>query len=299
MDQKPMQGSASLEPPTPAIAQLYLEEAIAIGDRRERWIDRRAAAWQAIITTVVLAVLLTAQLLVMRAGDTGFQSLLFLILVVGQINAGLAERSGMQWRIPGSQRWFAGVVVLFAVAVIGSYFALLVSPTDQPLWLYFAPGAVLSLGGGGLGIMQLRQARGSTPQVAQRHEALPRSTRIATACLGIVMGLAAFSTGLDDDLAVAIVWMVVMMTFVAWMFAGRSDFGPMAFGRYWRRPQFTAFAIGLGVMTWLSLQAAYSTGVTPAVTAGCGGAVMVLMIGAAWIPARHLGRGFGDGGRSR
>ncbi|WP_146008119.1 hypothetical protein [Microbacterium aurantiacum] len=90
--------------------------------------------------------------------------------------------------------------------------------------------------------------------IAQR-DPLPRPTRWATALLGLVLGLMVASWGLDD-LASAIVPLLLMLGLVAWMFAWRSDAGPAALGRYWRWPQISVFLATSALVAGTSLLAA-------------------------------------------
>lgn len=293
MEQRPMQGSGPLEPPSPEVARLYLDEIEVIEQRREERIDRRAVAWQSIITSVMIAGLFTAYLLVIRAEASATQPLLFLLLVTSQISSGVGERNGLQWRIPRSNVWVIVSIVLFALAFAGSFFTLLLSPETRPVWAYLIPGAIMLAGFGGMGVVQLWKARGSARTVREARDPMPLATRIATASVGTLMGLATVSIGIGDDLTTSIVTLVLMMIVVGWLFAWTTDAGPAALGRYWRWPQFLAYALTSALMVWVNVQTVYSGTMAPSVYLVCGAAVAVLLIGSAILPeprARH-GRG--------
>lgn len=279
-----MQGSEPLEPPSPEVARLYLDEIEVIEQRREERIDRRAVAWQSIGTAVVTAAIFTAYLLVVRAESSAAQPLLFLLLVTSQIIAGVGERNGLQWRTPRSKWWYTVFIVLFALAVVGTFFALLISPEARPMWAYFIPGAIMLVGFGGIGVVQLWKARGSAPAARPTRDPIPLATRIATASVGLLLGLATLSIGIGDDLTTSIVTLVLMMIVVGWFFAWRTDAGPAALGRYWRWPHFLAYALTVVVMVWANLQTVYSGPMATSTYLLCGALVAALLIGSAVLP---------------
>ncbi len=283
-----MQGSEPLEPPSPEVARLYLDEIEVIEQRREERIDRRAVAWQSIGTAVVTAAIFTAYLLVVRAESSAAQPLLFLLLVTSQIIAGVGERNGLQWRTPRSKWWYTVFIVLFALAVVGTFFALLISPEARPMWAYFIPGAIMLVGFGGIGVVQLWKARGSAPAARPTRDPIPLATRIATASVGLLLGLATLSIGIGDDLTTSIATLVLMMIVVGWFFAWRTDAGPAALGRYWRWPHFLAYALTVVVMVWANLQTVYSGPMATSTYLLFGALVAALLIGSAVLPERRV-----------
>ncbi|PVE95921.1 hypothetical protein [Microbacterium sp. TPD7012] len=290
MEQRPMHGSGPLDPPSPEVARLYLDEIEVIEQRREERIDRRAVAWQSIVTAVVTAAIFTAYLLVVRAEASAAQPLLFLLLVTSQIIAGVGERNGLQWRTPRSTRWYMVFVVLFALAVVGTFFALLISPEARPMWAYFIPGAIMLVGFGGVGVAQLWKTRGSAPAARPARDPIPLGTRIATASVGLLLALATLSIGVGDDLTTSIVTLVLMMIVVGWFIAWRTDAGPAALGRYWRWPQFLAYALTVVVMLWANVQTVYSGPMATSTYLLCGALVAALLIGSAVLPEQRRAR---------
>lgn len=284
MEQRPMQGTDPLEPPSPEVARLYLDEIEVIEQRREERIDRRAVAWQSVLASVMTAAIFTAYLLVVRKEGAATQPLLLLLLVTSQISAGLGERHGLQWRTPRSKWWYTVFIVLFALAVVGTFFALLISPEARPLWAYFIPGAIMLVGFGGIGVVQLWKARGSAPVVRPARDPIPHATRIATASVGLFMGLATLSVGIRDELTTSIVMLVLMLIVVGWFFAWTTDAGPAGLGRYWRWPQFLAYALTTAVMIWVNMQTVYAGPMASSTYLLCAALVAALLIGSAVWP---------------
>lgn len=289
VEQKPMNGSGPLEPPSADVARLYLEEADAVEQRREQSVDRRAVAWRSIATAAITAAMLAAFLLVLRVEDSVAPSLLFLLLLTSQISVGLGERGGLQWRTPQSGRWYLVIVVLFGVAVLGTFLLILLSRETRPIWMSFVPGAIMLVGFGGIGVRQLWMTRGA-PVVRSPREPLPLPTRIATASLGVLMGVATISIGIDD-LAASLVTIVLMFVLVGWFIAWRTDAGPAALGRYWRWPQFLAYTLAAAVVVWANLQTAYSGPMAISSLLLGGALAAALLIGAAIAPDPRGGRG--------
>ena len=284
MDHRSMHGVEPLDPPSPEVARLYLDQVEAVEQRRERRIDRRAVAWQTILSAAVTAVVITAYVFVFRTDSSAIHPLLFLIIIMSQISAGMGERHGLQWRTPRSKGWYVVLTVVLAVAVIGSFFLILLSPGHGPLWVSFIPGALLLIGFGGLGLVQLWKARGSERVIREPREPLPLATRIATAVLGLFLGGATLSIGIRDGLGASLVMLAMMLIIIGWFFAWTTDAGPASLGRYWRWPQFAAYGAGMAVIIWLSLQSAYAGDVPIPIRLGAGALVALLMIGSAFMP---------------
>lgn len=279
-----MRGVEPLDPPTPEVARLYLDEAEAVEQRRERRIDRRAVAWQTILSAAATSVVLTAYLFIFRTDSSAIHPLLFLIIIMGQISAGMGERHGLQWRTPRSKGWYVVFTVSLAVAVIGSFFFILLSPGHGPLWFSFVPGAVFLIGFGGLGLVQLWKARASERGVGEAREPVPLATRVATAVLGLFLGCATLSIGIRDDFGTSLMMLAMMLIVVGWFFAWRTDAGPASLGRFWRWPQFVAYGAAMAVIVWLSLQSAYAGDVSMPIKVGAGALVALLLIGSALVP---------------
>ena len=292
MEQKPVRGTEPLEPPSVDVARLYLEEAEAVQRRRDERVDRYASAWQAILSGFAIAVIFTVMLLVSRAGAANTQQLIFLIIVTGQIIAGFAERTGVQSRLDGSTRWAVVVLVVWGVAVVALFMFALIDGQNRPLWLSFAPGVAIVVGFGGYGAVALYRDRGHPRPPAVPREPLPVQTRAATAGLGILMGMAALSVGIDDALLASTLSVVLMMVMLAWFFLWKTDAGPQALGRFWRWPQIAAYLLSVALVAWLALLRAYTEAVTAPLSLGVAAIAAVALgvaasLGASASPARE------------
>lgn len=123
MEQKPIAGQGPLAPPDSETASQYLAAAQAVVERRDRAVDRRALARLEIGNAVVTAAYLVAFALVLRRGDVlASQIVLFTFLVWGQLSSGMAQRTGLQWRMTRSRLPFllgGGAVLIGALVVFG------------------------------------------------------------------------------------------------------------------------------------------------------------------------------------
>lgn len=285
MEQKPIDGTAPLAPPSADVARQYLDEVEEVHRRRDERVDRRASSWEAILSGIAIAILITALLLVNRADATSTQPFIFLIIVTGQISAGFAERAGVQWRAFGPRPWSVVAVVVYGVAMVALFLLIFIDAQNRPLWMNFIPGLAILLGFGGYGAALLWRERGQERRPARPREPLPGQTRAATAGLGILIGVAALSIGIENALLGSIVGILVMMAVVVWLFLWATDAGPQALGRYWRWPQIAAYLSSMGVVTWLALQRAYSDAVTLPSALGAAAAAAALLCIAACLPA--------------
>src|SRR6478609_1563642 len=146
MEQKPIEGQDALVPPDPETARRYLETVEAVVDRRDRAVDRRALARLQIGNAVVMAAYFVAFALVLRQDDVlASQIVLFTLLVWGQLSAGMAQRTGMQWRMTRS-RWpllLGGAVIVIGAFVVFGFAAL---DTRLPVGVVLIPAAIVLVG---------------------------------------------------------------------------------------------------------------------------------------------------------
>ncbi|WP_194764219.1 hypothetical protein [Microbacterium sp. UFMG61] len=242
MDQTPVQGQEALAPPSADIAQRYLDEADAVVHRRGRVVDRRAQARLHIANAVITAAYLVAMAAALR-GDGGgtSQVILFSFLLWGQLASGMAQRSGVQWRLTAS-RWpllLAGGVLIVAALVV---FGFVVWDPEVPAIGMWIPAALVLFGFGGYGAVRLARASGD-PHTPRSHPApLPRGARWGTVLVGIVIGVLAMLGSAPDGVLTSVLILLVVLMLVAWMAAARTEMGLPTVGASWRWPHLAAFA---------------------------------------------------------
>ena len=285
MDQKPIAGQDALVPPDPETARQYLAAAQAVVDRRDRAVDRRALARLEIANALVTAAYLVASALVLRRGDVlASQIVLFTFLVWGQLSSGMAQRTGLQWRMTRS-RWpvlvGAGAVLIGALGVFG-FVAL---DTRLPEAVVLIPAALVLIGIGGHGVMQLLRASNDSHRPHRSPVALEGRRRWGTALVGITIGVLTMLAGSPDDVLRSAISLLVMLCLVAWIAASTSEIGLPAVGASWRWPHVLVFLLAACVPVALALGAG-ALGDTG--WAGVGGGVAVILCFAVvtFIPGR-------------
>lgn len=242
MEHQPVQGQELLAPPSADIAQRYLDEADAVAIRRERSVDRRALAWLQIINCLVTAVYLTASAVAIRSDVSGaYQALLFGLIMWGQLASGAAQRSGMQWRMTWS-RWpviVAGAALLAAALVIFGFVAF---DPDFPVIGMVIPAALVVIGFGGYGVVQLIRASGDVRRPPAARSRLSRGARGGTVLVGVAVGLLMMLGSAPDGVLTSILLLLVVLMLFAWVVAARTEMGLPAVGAAWRWPHLVAFA---------------------------------------------------------
>jgi hypothetical protein len=255
VEQKPIPGQDALVPPDADTARQYLAAADAVVERRDRTLDRRALAWLQITNAVVTAGYLVAFALVLRQGDViASQVILFTFLVWGQLASGMAQRNGMQWRMSRS-RWplLLGGGIILAGAVI--LFGLVSLDTRLPVGMVLLPAALVLLGIGGYGVVQLIRASGDPHRPRPARVPLRGAPRWGTVLVGVVDAVMAMLGGAPDDVVRSTITLLVMLVLLAWIVAFNTEVGLPAIGASWRWPQIAAFFIAAGVQVALLLGA--------------------------------------------
>lgn len=290
MEQNPVPGQAALVPPDAAIAQRYLDEARAVVARREEAVDRRALAWLQIANSVIVAVYLTAFAWVAQnAGSLVPQVLLFTFLTWSQLATGMAQRSGMQWRMTRA-RWpiVVGAAVVLVVALVVFWFAIW--DRDVPLAVMLIPGALVVTGLGGYGVVQLLRAP-KVPRPAQPVLVpLPRSTRGGTILLGVAIGILILLIGAPEGVITSVLFLLMILLLLAWMLAARSEFGLPGIGAVWRWPHLLAFGVAAAALLTLVVIHSIGAGAGLPVTALAGAGALALLVAVSFVPGRdHRG----------
>ena len=189
MEQKPVDGYEVLAPPSADIAQRYLDEAAAVATRRERKVDRRALAWLQIVNAVATAAYLAVLAFALRADSVlASQTIVFSFLLWVQLASGMAQRSGMQRRLSWST-WPAllagGLLVATALVVFG--FAVW-APGFPAIGVLIPPALVL-VGLGGYGAVQLARASGDVRPPRSHPQPLSPVVRWGTILVGVALGV--------------------------------------------------------------------------------------------------------------
>lgn len=287
MEQNPVPGQDALAPPDAAIAQRYLDEARVVATRRDRAVDRRALAWLQIANAAVTAVYLTGFAWVPEsAGSMVPQVILFTFLMWSQIASGMAQRNGMQWRMTRSQ-WPLIAVVATALIAALVVFGFAVFDRALPPVVTFIPGVIVLVALGGYGIFQLlRASRDPRPARSARHP-LPRGVRIGTILLGAALGALILLLGAPEGTVASVILLLIVLLLLAWIIAARSDLGLPAIGAAWRWPHVLTFAAAASALLALVMvDAAGERSAGLGTTALIGAGVVLLFVGAAFIPGR-------------
>lgn len=286
MDQKPVPGQPALQPPDADIAQRYLDEARSVPARRDRAVDRRSLAWLQIANAVICAVYLTVFALVIRSeGAPASQVLLFTFLVWGQLASGMAQRNGLQWRLTRS-RWpiiVGGAAVLVSALIV---FGFAVWDPTLPLFVSVVPGALVLVGLGGYGVVQLLRAPQEGHRPRPRRVPLSRETRGGTVLVGIAIGSLILLGAAPEGVVKAVLLLLICLLLVVWLLAARSGLGLPAIGASWRWPHVVAFAVAAAALLVLVLLGGQQPQVLASVLAGAG--VVVLFLAVAYVPGRDL-----------
>ncbi|MEW2005149.1 hypothetical protein [Microbacterium sp. NPDC079208] len=255
MEQKPIAGQDPLAPPDSETASQYLAAAQAVVERRDRAVDRPALARLEIGNAVVTAAYLVAFALVLRRGDVlASQIVLFTFLVWGQLSSGMAQRTGLQWRMTRSRLPFllgGGAVLIGALVVFG--FAAL--DTRLPEAVVLLPAAVVLVGIGGHGVVQLLRASNDSHRSRPGPVALKGPRRWGTALVGIAIGVLTMLAGSPDDVLRSAISLLVMLCLVAWIAVSTSEVGLPAIGASWRWPHVLVFLLAACVPVTLVLGA--------------------------------------------
>lgn len=284
MEHQPVQGQELLAPPSADIAQRYLDEADAVAIRRERSVDRRGLAWLQIVNALVTAVYLIALAVAIRSDVSGtYQVILFGFLLWGQLASGAAQRSGMQWRMTWS-RWpvlVAGGALLAAALVI---FGLVAFDPDFPVIGMVVPAALVVVGFGGYGVVQLVRASGEVQRLPAARSRLSRGARWGTILVGVAVGLLMMLGSAPDGVLTSILILLVVLMLFAWIVAARREVGLQTVGASWRWPHFVIFgaaSCGLSLVVLVD-----DLPVLGGVVGGVG--VIALFVAVSFVPGRDL-----------
>ncbi|MDQ0613129.1 peptidoglycan/LPS O-acetylase OafA/YrhL [Microbacterium sp. W4I4] len=242
MEQRPESGAAPLDPPSAAIAQAYLEESARVAQRREQFIDRRAAARLLLVEGAAFGVYLVALMFAFPPG-TGLNIVVLIVpfLIWTQLVITLREEYGYQRR-GREQRLRTAVVIIIAVMVVGAL-ATLFLQADLPWGVRLLPG-VLSFALYAL-LARSEWRHAASESIGRERTPFTRTVRVTTIGIGVALGISVASVA-TTALVAAIAMVVVMIALSAWLLTATITGG-------------TAVATAWGAFHWVCFAVAGST----------------------------------------
>lgn len=213
MEQRPESGAAPLDPPSAAVAQAYLAESARVTERRERFIDRRAAARLLLVEGAMFGIYLIALMFAfLPTAGANIVVIIVPFLIWTQLANELRGEYGYQRR-GSEQRLRTAVVIIVAVMAIGAL-ATLFLEIEIPWGVRLVPGVVSFLLYALLARSEWRRA--TAKPIGRERAPFTRTVRITTISIGVVLGLTLASTG-STSLGAAIAMMLVMLALVVWL----------------------------------------------------------------------------------
>lgn len=294
MDQKPMRGSAPLDPPSPEVARRYLDEVDRVLERRDDQVNLRPQGWLTIVQGMLVAGLVGSTIVAFRAGDTSVAMLLVLaFLMTGQVLTGMTERFGGQRRFTRRRWFYYGALVLAAAGVIATYVLSLLSEnrSSLPLGLILAPAGFAVLVLLGIGACQLWVSRGAPRAAGRELPPFVWPARGTTLALGILFGIMIVTAAMGETLFASVLTVLAGIALIVASVGSATDWGLAYLGQVWRWPQFLMLFAGIAALG--ATVVVGSTGVANAhigVLVGAGMVVLALIVSLAPLSAKADGR---------
>ena len=262
MEQRPESGAAPLDPPSAAIAQAYLEESARVTQRREQFIDRRAAARLLLAEGAAFGVYLVALMFAFPPA-AGLNTVVLIVpfLIWTQLVITLREEYGYQRR-GREQRLRTVVVIIIAVMVIGAV-ATLFLQVDLPWGIRLLPGVVSFALYALLARSEWRHA--TTESIGRERTPFTRTVRFTTIGIGVALGITV-SSAAATDLVAAIAMVVVMIALSAWLLTATITRGT-AVATAWGAFHWICFAVAGSVTVGLVLLLQFTS--LPLTIPGC------------------------------
>lgn len=289
MEQDTVFGQERLTPPDRDLARHYLAEADAIVDRRERVVDRRAAAWLTIVNALILAGYFSIASVSLRqqVPSVDIQTLLVPLLVWSQISTGISQRGD---RGPRNRRarwlvWSGGAVVLVATMVV---FVLSIVDRSMPIGWMLLVSAVILLTFGGYGVVRLIAAsRGPRPLPPVRAPLTP-GARWGTVIIGVLLGAACAVGAVSDDILRGFLLLLLLLAMIVVFGISSSGIGLPFVGASWRWPHLVALAASIGLLLVLRLTSGTGVEVAPLIFLLGGLGIVALFVVVSGIRGRDL-----------
>lgn len=238
MGQRAETGAVPLNPPSAPIARAYLEESARVAQRREQYIDRRAAARLLLAEGVAFGVYLIALMLAFPpASGTNVAVLIVPFLIWTQLVITLREEYGYQRR--GREDRLRTVVVIIIVVVVVGALATVFLQVEIPWGLRLVPGVVSFALYALLAWSEWRRA--TEESIRRERTPFTRTVRVTTIGIGIILGIA-LGTVASEALIAAIVMMVGVIAVAAWLLTATIT-GGTAVATAWGAFHWICFAI--------------------------------------------------------
>lgn len=236
--------------------------------------------------TLVLAVYLTVFMFAFGAvgGSTPVLLLFVAFFPWIQFCAELRASFGFQARGARDVRRYAW----WAAIVIGAFLLALVLQMvwgELPLWVRLVPGLLCLLL---LGPPAIAEFRKTTRGQRREPTALPRSARLVTIGLGVLLASTVVVVALGDALAVAIWTLLPLLAVIAWYIGRQISARVPELGALWRWPQWTSYGVSsLVIIAFILLQVhGVQGGMAPAIAGAA--LIMLLFTGSAFLRGRDV-----------
>lgn len=288
MEQQPMPGVESLEPPTSEVAQRYLDLVDPTVQRRSERTEHPGRGWSTLVNAVAVALIGVGMPLMHRSGTTAWSALfLCAILIASRLVYGAVEGRGVRWRFSRGRLIEQTATILALVAAFASVLLDLRPGADPPFFAVAAPALVGILVLLVIAAVQFSRGRDSARLSGDEHAQLSIPARWTTVGLGAGFGLMISIGGIGSDLAQTIASVLALLLVIAAAMVESTGHGLTATGVQWRWPQFATFAV-----TALSLFASVTLGawglLSPLATAVWGVSAGLLLVVASALPGRKL-----------
>ncbi|GAA5149256.1 hypothetical protein GCM10025768_12160 [Microbacterium pseudoresistens] len=288
-EQRPEAGQEPLTPPPSDVAVAYLDEAAAVGRRRDVYVDRRLSARLHVANAIVFfAFFSLAMFASVPSRSTSIMLVLVPVLVWSRLQTELRESRGAQMRMTGQARaWYlAAFVVILGAFLTLTWLRISGQISVSPMLLI--PGV---LAGIVFGIFAFRDARRS---VRQEHERPPRppfsfGERMMTLAIGVGLGaLAAASAAWGEIPVVAsALFLVAVLGMLLWFLTAQVSGSVPAPGAVWRAPQWCVFAGAAGLLAVVAASPAFGVVVPGAIGFAIGTVIIAAFVVTAFVGGRH------------
>ena len=279
-----MRGAAPLDPPSPEIARLYLDEVDRVLERRDDRVNLRAQGWVTIVQGVLMAGFVSCTTVASRGADTTASMLLLLGFVMAiQVLSGLTERFGGQRRFTRWRGLYYTAVVIACVAIVATFGMSLITANPLPLGVILAPAALGVLVLVGIGACQLWLARGAPRGAGRERPPFVWPARGTTLGFGVLLGIMIVTAAYADALLISLVTVLAAIALVVASLGSGTDWGLAYLGEVWRWPQFLMLTAALVALA-ASVVVSATTQTDPLIFVPVAAAVVIVAVLVALVP---------------